>query len=466
MKYKPHGYQQYATDKILDQEACGLFLDMGLGKTVVTLTAINELIYDRFEVSRALVIAPLRVAADTWTREADKWDHLAHLKVARVLGTEKQRKAALAEDADIYVINRENVPWLVGQYAKKPWPFDLVAIDELSSFKSPSAQRFRALRKMMPFTKRRIGLTGTPAPNGYIDLWSQVYLLDAGERLGKTVTGFKQTHFHPGKMDRSRNIVYQWDINDGAKDAIDEKLRDLCVSMTAADYLDMPERIAVTTPVVLTPEQQQQYKKLERDFLIEVDADTITAGTAAAITGKLQQFSQGAVYTTDPEHPETRGDWIELHQAKLEALDDLIEAANGQPVLVFYWYKHDLTRLKARYPKARTLDTPADIAAWNAKQVPLMFAHPASAGHGLNLQEGGNQAVWFSIPWSLELYQQANARLYRQGQQAKTVVIQHLVTEGTVDEDIMRALQGKSAGQDGLIEALKARAMKAKEGTK
>lgn len=464
MRYEPHSYQRYATEKILGQDACGLFLDMGLGKTVVTLTAIDELINNRFEVCRALVIAPLRVAADTWTREAGKWDHLQHLKVARVLGTEKQRKAALAEDADVYVINRENVAWLVKQYDKKPWPFDLIAIDELSSFKSPSAQRFRALRKMMPYAIRRIGLTGTPAPNGYMDLWSQIYLLDAGERLGKTVTGYRQRYFHPGKMDYNRNIVYQWDINDGAKEDIDERLRDLCVSMTAQDYLDMPERLDVTTPVVLTPEQQQHYAKLEKDFLIEIEADTITAGTAAAITGKLQQFSQGAVYTTDPERPEIKGEWTTIHDAKLEALDDTIEAANGKPLLVFYWFKHDLIRLKARYPKARTLDTEKDIADWNTGRVPLMFAHPASAGHGLNLQDGGSQVVWFSIPWSLELYQQANARLFRQGQQAKTVVIQHLVTEGTVDEDIMKALLAKKDGQDGLIEALKARAARVKGG--
>ena len=465
MKYKPHSYQQYAIERIVEEEAVGLFLDMGLGKTVVTLTAIDEMMHTRFEIARALVIAPLRVASDTWTREASKWDHLHHLKIARVLGSEKQRLAALGSDADVFVINRENVPWLVKHCTankKDPWPFDMVVIDELSSFKSPSAQRFKALRKVRPLVSRMVGLTGTPAPNGYIDLWPQIYLLDQGERLGRTVTSYRNTFFHPGRMDRSRNIIFQWDINKGAKEEIDQALSDLCVSMTAADYLDMPERLDVTTPVALTPEQRRLYDQLERDYLITLDEDVLTAGTAAAITGKLQQFSQGAVYVTDPEKPEDKGRWTQIHDAKLCAMDDLVEAANGRPLLVLYWFRHDLARLKERYPKARILETNQDIEDWNTGKVEMLLAHPGSAGHGLNLQDGGSHAVWFSLPWSLELYQQANARLYRQGQRAKTVVIQHLVTEGTVDEDIMKALQSKAAGQSGLIEALKARMKEAK----
>ena len=468
MKYQAHGYQQYAAQRIVDNAACGLFLDMGLGKTVVTLTAIDELINDRFEVSRVLVIAPLRVASDTWPREAAKWEHLQHLRVARVLGTAKQRRDALREDADIYLINRENVPWLVAEHAKKPWPFDMVVIDELSSFKSPSAARFRALRKVMPYVNRRVGLTGTPAPNGYVDLWSQIYLLDTGARLGKTVTGYKDSYFHPAIIDRHTGVVFRWDLNTGAKERIDEKLQDLCISMTAKDYIDMPERVDVSTLVELTTAQRAEYDRLERDYLLQLaDSDNVvTAGTAAAITGKLQQFSQGAVYITDPERPEVKDQWGELHQAKLEAMDDIIEAANGKPVLVFYWYKHDLSRLTERYPKARSLDTSKDIDDWNNGSIPVLLVHPASAGHGLNLQTGGNHVVWFSLPWSLELYQQANARIFRQGQPEARVIIQHLLVRGTVDEDILAALQTKNVGQAALIEALKARIQMARSGQK
>lgn len=461
MKYEPHGYQRYAERRILDQEAVGLFLDMGMGKTVVTLTAVDELMYNRFEIARVLVIAPYRVADDTWTREAEKWDHLRHLKVARVLGTEKQRLAALRSGADIFVINRENTDWLVKQYGKKSalgiWPFDMVVVDELSSFKSASSQRFKALRKVRPLVTRFVGLTGTPAPKGYIDLWAQVYLLDSGQRLGRTITAYREHYFHAGRMDHRRNIVYQWELDDGAKEQIDAALRDLCVSMRAEDYLDLPERIDVTRPVVFTEAQRKQYKRLERDYLLTVDESTITGGTAAAVTNKLQQFAQGAAYTTDIEHPDAHGEWIALHDAKLEALDEIIEAANGKPVLVFYWFKHDLARLQARHPEARILDTRQDIEDWNAQRIPLLLAQPSGTGHGLNIQEGGNIIVWFALTWDLEIYQQANRRLLRPGQREECVIFQHLVAEGTVDEDIMKALQGKAEGQNSLLEALKAR---------
>lgn len=457
MKFEPHKYQTYAINRILDNEAVGLFLGMGLGKTSITLTAIDELMNNQFAIRKVLVIAPKRVALDTWTRETAKWDHLSNLTVSRVLGTAKERLGALEATADVYVTNRENVAWLVGLYKgkKNPWPFDMIVIDELSSFKSPSAVRFRALRKVRPLATRVVGLTGTPNPNGYLDLWSQVYLLDQGARLGKTFKAYRDGFFLPGRMNPSTRVVYDWNLGDFSRETIDTALQDLCVSMKSEDYLDMPEYLTITTPVVFDQDQAKQYRRLERDYLLTIDQDTITAATAAAVTGKLQQFAQGAVYNTD-------GGWTEIHNAKLEALDELIEAANGHPVLVFYWYNHDLARLRLKYPKARTLDNEKDIADWNAGKVPVMLAHP-SAGYGLNLQDGGSTAIWFSLTWNLELYQQANARLYRQGQAAKTVVIQHLVAQGTVDEDIVKALAGKAEDQDTFMASIKARIQAAQE---
>jgi hypothetical protein len=443
MEYRPHEYQSYATERIVEQSAVGLFLGMGLGKTVITLTAIDELRYDYFDIERVLVIAPLRVAEDTWARETAKWDHLKHLRISKVLGTEKQRLNALAAKADIYIINRENVVWLV----KQKWMFDMVVIDELSSFKSPSAQRFRALRKVRPQVSRIVGLTGTPAPNGLMDLWSEVYLLDMGQRLGRTLGGYREQYFRPGRTDRTRRIVYNWIPLAGAEQAIYAKLSDLCVSMTAEDWLELPERVNRTVPVTLP--DMAEYKKLERDLFLELDGDAITAGTAAAVMGKLHQYAQGCVYATD-------GSVKEIHRAKLETLDDLIEAANRKPVLVYYWYKHDLARLLAAYPEARQLKTERDIEDWNAGNIPLLLAHPGSAGHGLNLQAGGNIIVWYSLTWSLELYQQANARLDRQGQ-TEQVIVHHIVAEDTVDEDILAAIGMKEAGQSALIAAVKAR---------
>ncbi|WP_422447841.1 SNF2-related protein [Thermoanaerobacterium sp. DL9XJH110] len=446
MKFIPHTYQKYAIQRILEQPAVGLFLDMGMGKTVCALTAAAELLHDRFEVTRVLVIAPLRVAEDTWSREAEKWDHLKYLRIAKVLGSEQQRVAALNSDADIYVINRENVEWLVNYFGKR-WPFDMVIIDELSSFKSSKARRFRALRKVRPLIKRIMGLTGTPAPNGLIDLWAQIYLLDQGERLGKTITGYRERYFEPDK--RSRTVIYSWKPKPGAEKAIFEKLSDICVSMRAEDWLEMPERIDRVIPVQLPQEAQEQYKRLERDLLLPFADGDIVANTAAVLSNKLLQMANGAVYD------ENRGVKV-LHNTKLEVLEEIIEAANGKPVLVFYAYRHDLDRLKAYFPKARTLDTAKDINDWNSGKIPILLAHPASAGHGLNLQAGGHIIVWFGLVWSLELYQQANARLCRQGQ-THSVIVHHLVAEGTIDEDVMKALSNKVKGQDALLEAVKAR---------
>lgn len=448
MKYKPYDYQEYATQWILDKEKAGLLLDMGMGKSVITLTAIDELMFDYFEVSKVLVIAPLRVAESTWDEEAAKWDHLEHLKISKVLGTEKERINALYTKADVYIINRENVKWLVDK-CSKDWPFDMVVIDELSSFKSHRAQRFKALRKVRPFMKRVVGLTGTPAPNGLIDLWSQIYLLDGGERLGKTITGYRERYFLPDK--RNQHIVFTYKLKEGAEEAIYEKLSDICVSMKAEDYLKLPERINNIIPIYLPKEAKEKYDQLERDLLLPLKDSDIVANTAGVLANKLLQMANGAVYDED-------GDVQEIHNAKLKALEDTIEAANGKPVLIFYSYKHDLGRIKKHLKRddLTVLDTAEDIKKWNEGKIPIMLAHPASAGHGLNLQAGGNIIIWFGLTWSFELYSQANARLYRQGQK-QNVIIHHLVAKDTMDEDVMKALEGKEVGQEALLNAVKAR---------
>lgn len=448
MKFIPHSYQKYAIQRILEQSAVGIFLDMGMGKTVCALTAAAELLYDRFEITKVLVIAPLRVAEDTWSREVEKWDHLKQLKISKVLGSERERIAALNANADIYVVNRENVEWLVNYYDNgKRWPFDMVIIDELSSFKSPKAKRFRALRKVRPLIKRIVGLTGTPAPNGLIDLWAQIYLLDQGERLGKTITGYRERYFEPDK--RNRTVIYSWKPKPGAEKVIFEKLSDICVSMRSEDWLEMPERIDHIIPVKLPQEAKEKYDLLERELLLPYADGDIVANTAAVLTNKLLQMANGAVY-------DECGKVKTFHNAKLEALEDIIEAANGKPVLIFYSYRHDLERLKKYFPGARNLYTVKDIQDWNEGKIPILLAHPASTGHGLNLQVGGNIIVWFGLTWSLELYQQANARLYRQGQK-NTVIVHHLVAEETIDEAVMKVLNKKLKGQDALLEAVKAR---------
>lgn len=444
MKYKPHNYQQFATDFILNQSICCLMLDMGLGKTVITLTALWQLALDSFDVSRVLVIAPKRVAEDTWPKELAKWEHLTGLTSSLVLGSAAERKAALQRKAFLYIINRENVAWLVKNHY---WDFDMVVIDELSSFKSNKAERFKAMKKVRPMVTRIVGLTGTPAPNTLLDLWPQMYLMDMGQRLGRFIGGFRDRFFLPDK--RNREIVYSYKPREGAEDAIYALISDICISMKAADYLDMPERIDNRIEVSMSPKERKLYDDFQKDMVLSIGDEELDAANAAALSNKLLQMANGAVYGEDKKV-------IPIHDRKLDALEDLVEAANGKPLLVAYWYKHDLQRIKARFKNARCIDTAKDIDDWNAGQIPLALIHPASAGHGLNLQDGGCTIVWFGLTWSLELYQQLNARLWRQGQK-HTVVIHHIVTKGTHDEDVMRALENKDTRQSALIEAVRAR---------
>ncbi|OLS02581.1 SNF2-related protein [Tissierella creatinophila] len=446
MKYKPHKYQEYAKDWIIEKEKSGLLLDMGLGKSVITLTAIDDLMFDYFEIEKVLIIAPLRVAESTWDAEIEKWDHLKDLKISKVLGPEKKRIEALEVKADIYIINRENVKWLVDLLVKD-WPFDMVVIDELSSFKSHKAGRFKALKKIRPCMKRVVGLTGTPAPNGLLDLWAQIYLLDGGERLGRTITSYRDRYFNPDK--RNQHIIFSYKVKENAEEEIYEKLEDICVSMKAEDYLHMPYRINNKIAVTLPKKIKEKYKQLEKDLLLPLEDSDIVANNAAALTNKLLQFSNGAIY-------DENGDVEEVHDEKLKALDELIEAANGKPVLVFYSYKHDKDRIIKHLKNVRVLESKEDIDAWNKGEIPIMLTHPASAGHGLNLQAGGSIIVWFGLTWSLELYQQANARLHRQGQK-ENVIVHHIIAKGTVDEDVMRALDKKQINQGELLLAVKAR---------
>ena len=445
MKYIPYSYQEYALKFILNSKAAGIFLDCGLGKTVITLTAIAELMHNRFEISKALVIAPLRVAENVWDVEAKKWGHLKHLRVAKVLGSEKKRIQALNTNADIYVINRENTKWLVDYY-KKDWPFDMLVLDELSSFKSHRAKRFKALRKVRPLCKRVVGLTGTPAPNGLIDLWAQVYLLDSGQRLGKTISGYRERYFLPDK--RNQHVIFSYKPKEGAEEAIYKKLSDICISMKNRDYLTIPERMDNILEINLPPKVLEQYRQLERDLLLPLLEGDIVAGSAAVLTNKLLQITGGAVYDEEKKVQI-------LHDEKLKALEDLVEATNGKPVLVYYNYRHELERIQKQF-LCRVLDTAKDMEDWNKGEIPVMLAHPASAGHGLNLQNGGSTIIWFGLPWSLELYQQANARIHRQGQK-NTVVVHHLVAKETIDEDVMQVLAKKQAGQEALLQAVKAR---------
>lgn len=444
MKYKPHNYQQFATDFILNQSICCLMLDMGLGKTVITLTALWQLALDSFDVSRVLVIAPKRVAEDTWPKELAKWEHLTGLTSSLVLGSAAERKAALQRKAFLYIINRENVAWLVKNHY---WDFDMVVIDELSSFKSNKAERFKAMKKVRPMVTRIVGLTGTPAPNTLLDLWPQMYLMDMGQRLGRFIGGFRDRFFLPDK--RNREIIYSYKPREGAEDAIYALISDICISMKAADYLDMPERIDNRIEVSMSPKERKLYDDFQKDMVLSIDDEELDAANAAALSNKLLQMANGAVYGEDKKI-------IPIHDRKLDALEDLVEAANGKPLLVAYWYKHDLQRIKARFKNARCIDTAKDIDDWNAGKIPLALIHPASAGHGLNLQDGGCTIVWFGLTWSLELYQQLNARLWRQGQ-IHTVVIHHIVTKGTHDEDVMWALENKDTRQSALIEAVRAR---------
>ncbi len=443
MKYKPHEYQDYAKDFIIDQKVSALFLDCGLGKTVITLTAVWELLLDYFEVRKVLVIAPLRVARDTWTGELEKWEHLSGIQLSAVIGSERERITALNRRANVYVINRENVEWLVGRYR---WDFDMVVIDELSSFKSHKAKRFKALRKVRPVVERIVGLTGTPAPNGLIDLWAEIGILDMGQRLGRFIGGYRERFFLPDK--RGREMIYSYKPKDGAEEAIYQLLSDICISMKAADYLEMPECVYNRVEVSMSEKEMSLYRRLEKDMLLPYEDSDIDAGNAAGLSNKLMQMANGAVY-------DEYGDVKHIHDRKLEALEDLVEAANGKPVLIAYGYKHDKERIKQRLG-AVEMDTAEDMQQWNAGEIPVAVIHPASAGHGLNLQAGGSTLIWFGLTWSLELYQQMNARLWRQGQE-ETVVIHHLIAKDTLDERVMESLEKKDCGQSALVEAVKAR---------
>lgn len=457
MKFVPHSYQRYAIERILQDNSLGLFLDMGLGKTVITLTAINDLKFNRWAVSRCLVVAPKKVAEATWSHEAEKWDHLRHLKIIPVLGSLKKRVQALHTPGDMWVINRENVPWLV-EYFRNNWPFDMVVLDESSSFKNPQSKRFKAMKLVMSRIARLVLLTGTPAPNGLEDLWAQIYLLDAGERLGRTISSYREAFFtqdyaRPGQM--YRTYTPQQD----AASRIQAAISDICVSMKSEDYLELPDYIESTVPVALDAKAKRAYDKLEKEMLLEVDTQLVTAQSAAVLNGKLLQLCSGAVY-------DSTGEVVNIHDCKLEAFLETIEQLNGEHALVFYWFKHEADRLTKALAKTdkvvRVYQGPEDEKAWNAGEVDILLAHPVSCGYGLNLQAGGHHAIWFGYPnWALEIYQQANKRLHRQGQK-HPVICHHLVVQGGMDEDVIAALHDKGATQESLMQALKARIERAK----
>jgi SNF2 family DNA or RNA helicase len=457
MIYQPRPYQDFAKKHIIDNSGSGLFMDMGLGKTVVTLTSIDELIFDRMEVSKVLVIAPKKVAEDVWTTETDKWDHLRHLKISLVLGSERQRLQALRDKADIYVINRENVAWLVSYYGLA-FPFDMVVIDELSSFKASDSARFKALKSIRPVVKRVVGLTGTPAPNGLMDLWSQLYLLDQGKRLGTTITGYREKYFV------KRFTGYGYDTRTVDKDEADligddyynkkiyDRIGDICISMKAEDYLQLPKRIDTTHFVKLPDDIYKQYLEFEKKQILALDdREHITAINAAALTNKLLQFANGAVY-------DDQKNYVVVHSEKMEALAEDIEALNGKPILVFYSFRSDLERMM-KYLKPYgpvELKGPNEIKLWNQGKIPVMIAHPASAGHGLNLQDGGHHLAWYGLPWSLELRQQGIGRLDRSGQK-HAVINKSFAVRNTIDEDVIAALNNKTSMQDALLNAVKVR---------
>lgn len=461
MKFVPHGYQQYGIDRIVSDPYVGLFLDMGLGKTVITLTAVNELKYNRWAVSRCLVIAPKKVAEATWSKEAEKWDHLRHLKIIPVLGSAKKRMQALDTPGDVWVINRENVPWLV-DYCRNLWPFDMVVLDESSSFKNSRSKRFRALKLVRSRIKRLVELTGTPAPNGLEDLWAQIYLLDGGERLGKTLSSYREAFFtqdyaHTGQQYRTYTPTQT------AERQIKEAISDICVSMKAEDYLELPQYIEDVVPVALDTKAQKAYNELEKKMLLTVDEQTITATSAAVLNGKLLQLCSGAVYDENKAV-------VEIHDCKLEAFQEVVEQLHGEHALVFYWFQHERDRLMEVLSgtglRVRVYQGAQDESDWNAGEIDILLAHPASCAYGLNLQYGGRHEVWFGYPnWALELYQQANARLYRQGQE-KPVISHLLVVQGGMDEAVVAALQDKGDAQEELMNALKAKIRRARNDTK
>jgi len=450
MKYDPHDYQTYATNFILEHPIAAILLDMGLGKSVITLTAVNDLLFDSFEIHKVLVVAPLRVARDTWPAELEKWEHLHGLTYSVAVGSEVQRKAALMQKADIYIINRENIEWLV-EKSGLPFDYDMLVVDELSSFKSYQAKRFKSLSSVRPKVNRVVGLTGTPSSNGLMDLWAEFRLLDMGKRLGRFITHFRSDYFVPDK--RNQQIVFSYKPKPGAEEAIYRLVSDITISMKSTDYLKMPKCVLNEVPVRLSEKEMECYQTLKDDLILSLDGQDIDAANAVGLANKLTQMANGAVYGED-------SNVIAIHDRKLDALEDLIEAANGKPVLVAYWFKHDLSRIEDRLHKRHIpfskLDTADSIKRWNNGELPVALVHPASAGHGLNLQSGGSTLIWFGLTWSLELYQQTNARLWRQGQESDTVVIHHLITKDTIDEKIMSALKKKDRTQSALIDAVKA----------
>ena len=437
-----HGYQKFSVGFIEEHPCSAIFLDCGCGKTIITLTAVNDLLFDSFDVHKVLVVCPLRVGM-VWKNETQKWSHLKLLNLSVAIGTLAERKAALARNADITIINRENVDWLV---ENSGFDYDMVVIDELSSFKNHTAKRFKALMKVRPRVRRIVGLTGTPSSNGLMDLWAEFRLLDMGERLGKFITRYRECYFMPDK--RSGQQVFSYRPRAGAEDEIYRRISDITISMKCTDHLKMPELISSQREVILSDDERKQYERLKCELAVTLSAGEITVANAAALTNKLSQLANGAIYD-DAKHI------IEFHSRKLDALEDIIESANGNPLLVAYWFKHDLERIAKRFD-VREIKTSKDITDWNAGKIPVALIHPASAGHGLNLQSGGSTLVWFGLTWSLELYQQTNARLWRQGQTSGTVVIQHIIAKGTIDERVLRALSQKELTQNALIDAVKA----------
>jgi SNF2 family DNA or RNA helicase len=444
VKYKPHEYQSYATEFILSHPISAVFLEMGLGKSVITLSAIFDLCLDSFLVCKVLVIAPLRVARDTWPAEINKWDHLKGLSYSVAVGTEKERIDALKKQSTLYIINRENVDWLVHK-SGIPFHFDMVVIDELSSFKSYGAKRFKSLLKVRPSVKRIVGLTGTPSSNGLMDLWAEFRILDLGQRLGRYISHYRNTYFKPDK--RNAQIIFSYKLLPGAEEEIYKQISDITISMKSTDYLKMPEYVSNEVFVTLSDKEWKVYSDFKEDMVANLGDEDIDAVNAAVLSGKLLQMANGAVYDSENKAHV-------IHDKKLDALEDLIEGANGKPVLVAYWYKHDLERIKDRFP-VRQIQSSKDIEDWNNSKIPIAVIHPASAGHGLNLQSGGSTLIWFGLTWSLELYQQTNARLYRQGQR-NTVIVHHIITKNTIDEDVLLALTKKEKTQDALIDAVKA----------
>lgn len=445
MKYEPHDYQRFATDYIETHPIAAVLLDMGLGKTSITLTALSNLLFDSFEIHKVLVIAPLRVASVTWSAEIEKWEHLHLLQYSVAVGSESERFDALKAQADIYIINRENVQWLI-EKSGISFDFDMVVVDELSSFKNYQSKRFKALMRARPKVKRMVGLTGTPSSNGLMDLFAEFKLLDMGARLGRFIGQYRTDYFFPDK--RNGQIVYSYKPLPNAEQQIYDKISDITISMKSTDHLKMPELISTQLEVELSEAEKKKYEELKKDLILQLPDGEITAANAASLTGKLSQMANGAVYSDDESV-------LEIHQRKLDALEDIIESANGKPVLVAYWFRHDLERIRKRFD-VREIKTVKDIDDWNNGSIPVAVIHPASVGHGLNLQQGGSALVWFGITWSLELYQQTNARLWRQGQSAETVVITHIITKGTIDGRIIKALKTKDTSQSALIDAVKA----------